>query len=68
MQSAEPRPQIIIPSAAFGGAMISFILCPSELVKVKGIGQFLDRKVVSRGMLITLTFSSVGCKFKAQTL
>ncbi|KAK9936406.1 hypothetical protein M0R45_013250 [Rubus argutus] len=35
VQSAEPQPQIIIPSAAFGGAMISFILCPSELVKCR---------------------------------
>ncbi|KAJ8534898.1 hypothetical protein K7X08_016626 [Anisodus acutangulus] len=24
----------IVPSAAFGGAIISFILCPSELVKI----------------------------------
>ncbi|XP_062013115.1 mitochondrial arginine transporter BAC1 isoform X1 [Rosa rugosa] len=35
VQSAVPQPQIIIPSAAFGGAMISFILCPSELVKCR---------------------------------
>ncbi|KAG4142496.1 hypothetical protein ERO13_D06G133450v2 [Gossypium hirsutum] len=28
-----PQPQVIIPSAAFGGAIISFVLCPSELVK-----------------------------------
>ncbi|XP_050371299.1 mitochondrial arginine transporter BAC1 isoform X1 [Argentina anserina] len=33
--SVVPQPQIIIPSAAFGGAMISFILCPSELVKCR---------------------------------
>ncbi|KAK8292934.1 hypothetical protein V6Z11_D06G153900 [Gossypium hirsutum] len=29
-----PQPQVIIPSAAFGGAIISFVLCPSELVKL----------------------------------
>ncbi|GMN50765.1 hypothetical protein TIFTF001_019911 [Ficus carica] len=31
--SSRPQPQVIIPSAAYGGAIISFILCPSELVK-----------------------------------
>jgi solute carrier family 25 carnitine/acylcarnitine transporter 20/29 len=30
-----PRPEIIVPSAMFGGAIISFVLCPTELVKVK---------------------------------
>lgn len=34
-QSSGPQLQVIIPSAAYGGAIISFILCPSELVKVK---------------------------------
>ena len=29
-----PRPEIIVPSAMFGGAIISFVLCPTELVKV----------------------------------
>ncbi|KAK8349458.1 hypothetical protein V6Z12_A06G142100 [Gossypium hirsutum] len=33
VQSSGPQPQVIIPSAAFGGAIISFVLCPSELVK-----------------------------------
>lgn len=28
-----PRPEIIVPSAMFGGAIISFVLCPTELVK-----------------------------------
>ncbi|XP_048438276.1 mitochondrial arginine transporter BAC1 isoform X3 [Pyrus x bretschneideri] len=36
-QGAGPQPQVIIPSAAFSGSVISFILCPSELVKVRGI-------------------------------
>ncbi|XP_019071710.1 mitochondrial arginine transporter BAC1-like isoform X2 [Solanum lycopersicum] len=31
----KPQPQAIVPSAAFGGAIISFILCPSELVKCR---------------------------------
>lgn len=34
LQSDRPQPQVIIPSAAFGGSIISFVLCPSELVKV----------------------------------
>lgn len=34
-QSDVPRPQVIIPSAAYGGAIISFVLCPSELVKCR---------------------------------
>ncbi|XP_044512405.1 mitochondrial arginine transporter BAC1 isoform X2 [Mangifera indica] len=33
LQSHGPVPQVIIPSAAFGGSIISFVLCPSELVK-----------------------------------
>ncbi|KAA3478015.1 mitochondrial arginine transporter BAC1-like [Gossypium australe] len=35
VQSSGPQPQVIIPSAAFGGAIISFVLCPSELVKAE---------------------------------
>ncbi|XP_022777343.1 mitochondrial arginine transporter BAC1 [Durio zibethinus] len=35
VQSSGPQPQVIIPSAAFGGAIISFVLCPSELVKCR---------------------------------
>ncbi|OVA06715.1 Mitochondrial substrate/solute carrier [Macleaya cordata] len=34
VQSSKPQLQVIIPSAAYSGAIISFILCPSELVKV----------------------------------
>ncbi|MBA0671847.1 hypothetical protein Goklo_029720, partial [Gossypium klotzschianum] len=34
VQSSGPQPHVIIPSAAFGGAIISFVLCPSELVKL----------------------------------
>ncbi|KAF4353484.1 hypothetical protein CsatB_015336 [Cannabis sativa] len=34
-QSSAPQPHIIIPSAAYGGAIISFILCPSELIKCR---------------------------------
>ncbi|CAN6683377.1 unnamed protein product [Malus baccata var. baccata] len=34
-QGAGPQPQVIIPSAAFSGSVISFILCPSELVKCR---------------------------------
>lgn len=35
LQSDNPQPHVIIPSAAFGGAIISFVLCPSELVKCR---------------------------------
>ncbi|KAL9265140.1 Mitochondrial arginine transporter BAC1-like protein [Drosera capensis] len=35
LQRSDPDPLVIIPSAAAGGAMISFILCPSELVKCR---------------------------------
>lgn len=35
VESAKPRPSVIIPSAAFGGAVISFILGPTELVKCR---------------------------------
>ncbi|XP_021635040.2 mitochondrial arginine transporter BAC1 isoform X3 [Hevea brasiliensis] len=35
LNSDVPTPQVIIPSAAYGGAIISFVLCPSELVKCR---------------------------------
>ncbi|KAJ7947004.1 Mitochondrial carrier protein, expressed [Quillaja saponaria] len=35
VQISGPQPQVIIPSAAYGGAIISFVLCPSELVKCR---------------------------------
>ncbi|KAJ4703510.1 Mitochondrial carrier protein, expressed [Melia azedarach] len=35
VQSSGPQPNIIIPSAAFSGSIISFVLCPSELVKCR---------------------------------
>ncbi|KAG1368369.1 putative E3 ubiquitin-protein ligase RING1a [Cocos nucifera] len=34
-QSSTPQLQVIIPSAAFGGTIISFVLCPAELVKCR---------------------------------
>eukprot|EP01018_Ginkgo_biloba_P039265 Gb_39174 [translate_table: standard] len=33
--SGRPKLQIVIPSAACGGALISFVLCPAELVKCR---------------------------------
>ncbi|KAK6124395.1 hypothetical protein DH2020_041888 [Rehmannia glutinosa] len=33
-KNEKPQPLAILPSAAFAGAVISFILCPSELVKL----------------------------------
>ncbi|KAI6705172.1 hypothetical protein NL676_008134 [Syzygium grande] len=35
LQTDLPQPQVIIPAAAYGGAIISFVLCPSELVKCR---------------------------------
>lgn len=35
VQSSGPQLKVIIPSAAYGGALISFVLCPSELVKCR---------------------------------
>lgn len=35
IQSDKPQPSVIIPAAAFGGTIISFVLCPSELVKCR---------------------------------
>ncbi|XP_056171789.1 mitochondrial arginine transporter BAC1 isoform X4 [Syzygium oleosum] len=35
LQTDLPQPRVIIPAAAYGGAMISFVLCPSELVKCR---------------------------------
>ncbi|CAK9184180.1 unnamed protein product [Ilex paraguariensis] len=46
-QSGKPQPQVIIPSAAFGGAIISFVLCPSELVKCRMQVQGTDTLVVN---------------------
>ncbi|KAF8413850.1 hypothetical protein HHK36_001844 [Tetracentron sinense] len=35
VQNSSPQLRVIIPSAAYGGAIISFVLCPSELVKCR---------------------------------
>nr|XP_016458949.1 PREDICTED: mitochondrial arginine transporter BAC1-like isoform X5 [Nicotiana tabacum] len=43
----KPLPRAIVPSAAFGGAIISFILCPSELVKCRMQVQGADSVVPS---------------------
>ncbi|KAF3451451.1 hypothetical protein FNV43_RR07546 [Rhamnella rubrinervis] len=34
-QTSGPQIQVIVPSAAYSGAIISFVLCPSELVKCR---------------------------------
>ncbi|PSS10223.1 Mitochondrial arginine transporter like [Actinidia chinensis var. chinensis] len=47
LQSGKPQPSVIIPSAAFGGVVISFVLCSSELVKcrmqVQGTDSFVPK-------------------------
>ncbi|XP_024984595.1 mitochondrial arginine transporter BAC1 [Cynara cardunculus var. scolymus] len=45
--NGKPEPHIIIPSAAFAGSIISFILCPSELVKCRMQIQGTDSVVPS---------------------
>nr|GMD03024.1 mitochondrial arginine transporter BAC1 isoform X2 [Ipomoea batatas] len=35
LEGGKPQPHVIIPSAALAGSIISFILCPSELVKCR---------------------------------
>ncbi|KAK6932592.1 Mitochondrial substrate/solute carrier [Dillenia turbinata] len=34
-QNSKPDLHVIVPSAAYGGGVISFVLCPSELVKCR---------------------------------
>ncbi|KAH9606539.1 hypothetical protein KSS87_000526 [Heliosperma pusillum] len=51
LQSSGPDPVVIIPSAACSGAVISVILCPTELVKVRG---------TFRGGVTTFLRESVG--------
>ncbi|KAK3023025.1 hypothetical protein RJ639_044815 [Escallonia herrerae] len=48
VQNGKPQPHVIIPSAAFGGALISFVLCPSELMKCRMQVQGTDSLVNSR--------------------
>ncbi|XP_037492450.1 mitochondrial arginine transporter BAC1 isoform X3 [Jatropha curcas] len=47
VHSDMPVPQVIIPSAAYSGAIISFVLCPSELLKcrmqVQGTGSLVPK-------------------------
>ncbi|CAM8984653.1 unnamed protein product [Rhodiola kirilowii] len=43
--NGRPQLQVIIPSASFGGAIISFVLCPSELVKCRMQVQGTDSHV-----------------------
>ncbi|KAK3015883.1 hypothetical protein RJ639_005710 [Escallonia herrerae] len=47
VQNGKPQPHVIIPSAAFGGALISFVLCPSELMKCRMQVQGTDSLVNS---------------------
>ncbi|KAL5715437.1 Mitochondrial arginine transporter bac1 [Ranunculus cassubicifolius] len=46
VSGSRPQLQVIIPSAAFGGSIISFILCPSELVKCRMQVQGTDSLVL----------------------
>lgn len=37
IQNGKPQLLAVVPSAAFAGGVISFILCPSELIKVSEV-------------------------------
>lgn len=77
LQTDRPQPQVIIPSAAFGGAIISFVLCPSELVKVCWLIDYYSHNqafsfqrwdlYISGAIFHWCWFFSVGCKSKALT-
>ncbi|KAG7962337.1 hypothetical protein I3843_09G062100 [Carya illinoinensis] len=45
VQDGGPQLQVIIPSAAYSGALISFVLCPSELLKCRMQVQGTDSMV-----------------------
>lgn len=47
LEGGKPQPHVIIPSAALAGSIISFILCPSELVKVSHMHGFLPSSCCS---------------------
>lgn len=49
VSSSKPQPGAIIPAAAFGGTIISFILCPTELVKCRMQVQGTDSLVLGSG-------------------
>lgn len=54
VQGCGPQLQVIIPSAAYAGALISFVLCPSELVKVEWNGWFVCGSLFSKFALFFL--------------
>lgn len=69
-QSSKPQLQAIIPSAAFAGSVISFILCPAELVKVCmplssafSVSCFGSRLIACNVLIFS---SSVECKFREE--
>nr|GMD11501.1 mitochondrial arginine transporter BAC1 [Ipomoea batatas] len=47
LEGGKPQPHVIIPSAALAGSIISFILCPSELVKCRIQVQGTDSLLLS---------------------
>ncbi|XP_058095756.1 mitochondrial arginine transporter BAC1 [Magnolia sinica] len=49
VNSSKPQLKVIIPSAAYGGAIISFILCPAELVKCRMQVQGTDSAISKHG-------------------
>lgn len=54
VQSGGPQPNVIIPSAAFGGSIISFVLCPSELVKVSELESYLLHSIFPYKQLLPI--------------
>ncbi|RAL49672.1 hypothetical protein DM860_001963 [Cuscuta australis] len=55
IDGGQPQANVIIPSAAFAGGLISFVLCPSELVKcrmqIQSTGSLLPRSTRYSGPL-----------------
>ncbi|VFQ88535.1 unnamed protein product [Cuscuta campestris] len=55
IDGGQPQANVIIPSAAFAGGLISFVLCPSELVKcrmqIQSSGSLLPRSTRYSGPL-----------------
>ncbi|GFP97137.1 mitochondrial arginine transporter bac1 [Phtheirospermum japonicum] len=60
-KNGKPQPLAIIPSATFVGALISFILCPSELVKCRMQVQGSDSSSLKSSSTYT---SPIDCALK----
>lgn len=62
LQSSGPDSLVIIPSAAYSGAIISFVLCPTELVKVR---EMLFMNIIFYAFL-SCDFELLQCRMQVQ--